>query len=95
MQKLVLVLSTAFATFAIAQQPAAPDIARWERFAKAVTITRDDWGIAHIKGKTDAEAVFGMIYTQAEDDFNRVETNFINGMGRLAEADVCVFGPVP
>jgi acyl-homoserine-lactone acylase len=51
------------------------------------SITRDDWGIAHIKGKTDAEAVFGMIYTQAEDDFNRVETNFINSQGRLAEAE--------
>ena len=87
MQKFALVLSTAFATFAIAQQPAAPDIARWERFAKAVTITRDDWGIAHITGKTDADAVFGMIYAQAEDDFNRVETNYINSQGRLAEAE--------
>ncbi len=87
MQKLVLVFSAAFATFATAQQPAAPDIARWDRFAKAVTITRDDWGIAHIRGKTDADAVFGMIYTQAEDDFNRVETNFINSQGRLAEAE--------
>ena len=46
---------------------------------------RDDWGIAHIHGKTDADAVFGTIYSQAEDDFNRVETNYINAMGRLAE----------
>ena len=38
------------------------DIARWQREASAVTITRDDWGIAHIHGKTDADAVFGMIY---------------------------------
>src|SRR5262249_19104596 len=38
-------------------------------------------------GKTDADAVFGMIYAQAEDDFNRVETNFINSQGRLAEAE--------
>ncbi|MDQ3139656.1 MAG: penicillin acylase family protein, partial [Pseudomonadota bacterium] len=44
-------------------------------------------GIAHIKGKSDADAVFGMVYAQAEDDFNRVETNFINAMGRLAEAE--------
>ncbi|HEU5358568.1 MAG TPA: penicillin acylase family protein, partial [Gemmatimonadales bacterium] len=35
----------------------------------------------------DADAVFGMEYAQAEDDFNRVETNYINAMGRLAEAD--------
>ena len=69
--------------------PAAknPDVARWEREAASVTITRDDWGIAHVYGKTDADAVFGMIYAQAEDDFNRVETNYINAMGRLAEAE--------
>lgn len=66
---------------------AAPaDLQRWQARAARVSITRDDWGIAHIKGKTDADAVFGMIYAQAEDDFNRVETNFINAQGRLAEA---------
>ncbi|HKS04880.1 MAG TPA: penicillin acylase family protein [Gemmatimonadaceae bacterium] len=64
-----------------------PDVARWEAQARNVTITRDDWGIAHIRGKTDADAVFGMVYAQAEDDFNRVETNYINSMGRLAEAE--------
>src|SRR5580693_8934277 len=63
------------------------DAARWEKQARNVTITRDDWGIAHITGKTDADAVFGMIYAQAEDDFNRVETNYLNSMGRLAEAE--------
>jgi len=55
--------------------------------AARVTITRDDWGIAHVKGRTDADAVFGMIYAQAEDDFNRVETNYLTSLGRLAEAD--------
>ena len=60
---------------------------RWEDQARNVTIVRDDWGIAHVHGKTDADAVFGMIYAQAEDDFNRVETNFINSQGRLAEAE--------
>ena len=55
--------------------------------AHAVTITRDDWGIAHVHGKTDADAVFGMIYAQAEDDFNRVETNYLTALGRLAEAE--------
>ncbi len=61
--------------------------ARWAERAQNVTITRDDWGVAHVKGKTDADAVFGAIYAQAEDDFNRVETNYINAMGRLAEAE--------
>ncbi len=64
-----------------------PELARWEKEAANVIITRDDWGIAHIHGKTDADAVFGMEYAQAEDDFNRVETNYINAMGRLAEAE--------
>src|SRR5579872_485124 len=40
-------------------QRANPDAARWEREARNVTIVRDDWGIAHVFGKTDAEAVFG------------------------------------
>src|SRR5271169_659671 len=63
------------------------ETARWEREAANVTIVRDDWGIAHVFGKTDADAVFGMMYTQAEDDFNRVETNYLNAMGRLAETE--------
>jgi acyl-homoserine lactone acylase PvdQ len=61
--------------------------AKWEQQAKNVSIVRDDWGIAHITGKTDADAIFGMIYAQAEDDFNRIETNYLNAMGRLAEAE--------
>ena len=52
-----------------------------------MTIIRDDWGIAHVYGKTDADAVFGMEYAQAEDDFNRIETNYLNSLGRLAEAE--------
>jgi acyl-homoserine lactone acylase PvdQ len=63
------------------------DIAQWEKQASNITIVRDDWGIAHVYGKTDADAVFGAEYAQAEDDFNRVETNYINAMGRLAEAE--------
>ena len=51
------------------------DEARWEARADNVTITRDEWGIAHVRGRTDADAVFGMIYAQAEDDFNRIEVN--------------------
>jgi acyl-homoserine-lactone acylase len=64
-----------------------PGFARLRAEALHVTITRDDWGIAHVHGRTDADAVFGMIYAQAEDDFNRVETNLINSQGRLAEAE--------
>src|SRR5271167_4490422 len=86
MKKLVLILSLASASFTF-QTDRSPDVARWEQEARNVTIIRDDWGVAHVYGKTDADAVFGMEYAQAEDDFNRVETNYINAMGRLAEAE--------
>ena len=82
----VLLLLAAVSSLAF-QSPTADEKARWEQEAQRVTIVRDDWGIAHVHGKTDADAVFGMIYAQAEDDFNRVETNYINAMGRLAEAE--------
>src|SRR5215831_8366271 len=81
--QLLLVLAAASVAFAANDQ----EVARWQQRARNVTIIRDDWGIAHVYGKTDADAVFGMIYAQAEDDFNRVETNYINAMGRLAEAE--------
>ncbi len=63
------------------------ELSRWQQQASRVTISRDRWGIAHIYGQTDADTVFGTLYAQAEDDFNRVETNYINAMGRLAEAE--------
>ena len=65
----------------------AADLARWTVAAQRVTILRDKWGIPHVFGKTDADAVFGMIYAQAEDDFKRIELNYINAMGRLAEVE--------
>jgi len=62
-------------------------MAHWKAEAARVRIVRDDWGIAHIHGKTDADAVFGMIYAQAEDDFNRVESNYLTNLGLRAEAE--------
>src|SRR5437763_921952 len=61
------------------------EIQNWEQRAKQVTIIRDNWGIPHIYGKTDADAVFGLMYAQCEDDFNRVEMNYIEKLGRMAE----------
>ena len=63
------------------------EIGRWEEQASRVTIIRDDYGIPHIYGKSDADAVFGMLYAQCEDDFNRVEMNYITAIGRLAEVE--------
>jgi acyl-homoserine-lactone acylase len=66
---------------------APPELARLRAEASHVTITRDDWGIAHVHGHTDADAMFGMIYAQAEDDFPRIEANYLTALGRTAEAD--------
>ena len=65
----------------------ASDMARWQAQAARVSIARDTWGIPHVTGKSDADAVFGLMYAQAEDDFPRVEINYINAMGRLAEVE--------
>lgn len=90
--------SVLFASVAVASIPAlaapaasstvpAADMARWQAQAAHVSIARDTWGIPHVTGKSDADAVFGLMYAQAEDDFPRVELNYINAMGRLAEVE--------
>jgi acyl-homoserine lactone acylase PvdQ len=77
----------AFIQLSLACLGAGADLARQQARAKGIQIIRDDWGVAHIYGKTDADAVFGMIYAQAEDDFNRVENNYLLSLGRMAEAE--------
>ena len=72
----------------IAAAGAAPgESARWQQHAKQVHIIRDNWGVAHVYGKSDADAVFGMLFAQAEDDFNRIERNYLMGLGWLAQAE--------
>src|SRR5471032_209230 len=84
LRRLVLgLVVAAFATPSMAQDEAG----RLKAEAAAVTITRDDWGIAHVHGHTDADAVFGMIYAQAEDDFGRIEVNYLTNLGRMSEAE--------
>ncbi|ADW67705.1 penicillin acylase family protein [Granulicella tundricola] len=83
----LLALIAALTLPAGAAVPNREEQARWSREAAAVQIVRDDWGIAHVHGKTDADAVFGMIYAQAEDDFNRVESNYLDSLGRRAESE--------
>jgi acyl-homoserine-lactone acylase len=84
--------SSAAASAAPDRSPAAAESAsdqnsRLHRRAENVRIVRDTWGIAHVYGKTDADTVFGMIYAQAEDDFDRIERNYLNGLGMLALAE--------
>lgn len=71
----------------LAQPFSKTEISKWEQQAKKVTIIRDNWGIPHIYGKTDADAVFGLLYAQCEDDFKRVEMNYIEKLGRLSEVN--------
>ncbi|MCW3093012.1 MAG: acylase [Ferruginibacter sp.] len=83
MKNLLILLFLPVQLFA---QPFSKDeIGRWQRQAVQVTIIRDNWGIPHVYGKSDADAVFGLLYAQCEDDFRRVEANYIEKLGRLAE----------
>src|SRR5687767_11974817 len=63
------------------------DIKRYEEQASRVTIIRDNWGVPHIYGKTDADAVFGLMYAQCEESFKRVERNYLEKLGRLSETE--------
>lgn len=81
--KIIVLLLLYIPSFA--QNFTATEIARWKKQAQQVTIIRDKWGIAHVYGKTDADAVFGLLYAQCEDDFKRVENNYLEKLGRLSE----------
>ncbi|MDZ4372883.1 MAG: penicillin acylase family protein [Phenylobacterium sp.] len=65
----------------------ADELAAWKAQAARTSIVRDEWGIPHVRGKTDADAVFAAIYAQAEDDFHRIEMNYLTALGRVAEAE--------
>ena len=79
----------ALLTTGLTGAPSTPtsDMEQWQRHAARVTITRDNWGIPHIIGRSDADAVFGLMYAQGEDDFSRVEANYLTALGRTAEAE--------
>jgi acyl-homoserine-lactone acylase len=83
MKRLLLLLLLPIPLFA--QNFSAKEITAYQQQAKQVNIIRDNWGIPHVYGKTDADAVFGLLYAQCEDDFKRVELNYIEKLGRLAE----------
>lgn len=83
MPRLILFLLLPFQLFS--QPFSASEISSWEKQSKNVSIVRDNWGIPHIYGKSDADAVFGLLYAQCEDDFQRVEMNYIEKLGRMSE----------
>ena len=81
----IVAAAVLFSLSAVAQSES--EIAGWQAQAEKVEIIRDDFGIPHVYGKTDADTVFGLLYAQCEDDFNRVEQNYIWATGRLAEVE--------
>ncbi len=83
MKRLILLLFFPLQLFC--QSFSKDEIARWQKQANDVTIIRDNYGVPHIYGKTDADAVFGLLYAQCEDDFKRVEMNYVEKLGRMAE----------
>ncbi len=80
---LVFVL-TMYVAVAEAREPAS-DQQRIEEMAQSVTIRRDEWGVPHITGPSDASVAFGMAYAQGEDYFWQVEDSYIQSIGRYAE----------
>ncbi|WP_291966534.1 acylase [Maribacter sp.] len=87
MNRIIYLLTFVLVLSCKTEKPKSPEVEKWEAQAANVEIIRDDFGVPHIYGKTDADAVFGLLYAQCEDDFNRVEQNYIWATGRLAEVD--------
>ncbi|MDG1571794.1 acylase [Robiginitalea sp. M366] len=87
MRTLKYFVFVAFVSLVSCRQAPPTEAEQWEARASRITIHRDDFGVPHIYARTDADAVFGMLYAQCEDDFNRVEQNYIWAIGRLAEVE--------
>ncbi len=69
------------------RQPDTRNAAAAPPLARDVTIYRDRYGVPHVVGKTDAATAFGFGYAQAEDNWPRLEDNYIRSLGRRAEVD--------
>ena len=85
MNKIIVFFLLIFSGVVTAQEFSSVDVAAWKKQATRVKIIRDNYGVPHVYGKTDADAIFGMLYAQCEDGFERVEMNYITALGRMAE----------
>src|ERR1700760_1714221 len=83
--RLQALLLLSLPAFALAQHTTKQQVARYKQEAAAVTIIRDNYGVPHIYSKTDAKAVFGLMYSQCEDNFKGVEDNYLYQLGRQTE----------
>ncbi len=87
MKKLFIIIIGFLPLQLLAQSFTKQEISNWQQQAQQVSIIRDNWGIPHVYGKSDADAVFGLLYAQCEDDFKRVEMNYVEKLGRLSEVN--------
>ncbi len=87
MTKQLILILFLFPFIASARKYSTTEIQKFEREAKSVTIIRDNWGVPHIYGKTDADVVFGLMYTECEDNFKGIENNYLYQLGRQTEID--------
>lgn len=87
MRSILFCLLFSLPVFCFAQKVNYQFVERCEAEARAVTIIRDKWGVPHIYGKTDADAVFGLLYAQCEENFKGIERNYLYQLGRQAEVD--------
>jgi acyl-homoserine lactone acylase PvdQ len=85
MKKLFIVLFLVITSYSSISQTS--EQVRWKTHSENTKIIRDRFGVPHIYGKSDADAVFGLLYAHCEDDFNRIEQNYIWAIGRLAEVE--------
>ena len=83
----ILTLLAVLTLASCSQESGPSSVAPGDRLAaraQNITIIRDDFGVPHIYAETDADAVFGLLYAQAEDDFNRIERNYIWATGSIS-----------
>jgi acyl-homoserine-lactone acylase len=87
MKRKLFIALVVFPLYTIAQKYSPLQIKDFKQEAASVTIIRDNWGVPHIYGKTDASVVFGLMYTQCEDNFKGIEQNYLYQLGRQSEVD--------
>lgn len=75
------------ATNAFAQPFTKEEVKALAKQASQIEIVKDTYGVPHVYAKTDAGAVFGMMYVQCEEFFEKVEQTLISRTGRLAEVE--------
>lgn len=92
-KKIILMKNIAFSILFLlpfgcfAQKFSTQEVKRFQNEAQAVTIIRDNWGIPHIYGKTDASVVFGLMYAECEENFKGIERNYLYQIGKQSEVD--------